>query len=127
MRNPRTDKLAKIPYTGAFAHATPSSKNSAPLAIILGDGDKCSIRDGGAWGTLKSHPQWNGEYSCVKDGVVWAPPSSTHYGVNESHPQWTVHTAPASGKGSVVVRKVTPRLLRRHQARLSRCCRPPAC
>ncbi len=107
MRNPRTHKLAKIPYSGGFAHASPPHANSAPLAITLGDGDKCSIRDGGAWGTLKKHPQWNGEYSCVNDGVVWAPPSSTHYGVNESHPQWTVHTAAASGKGPIVVRNVS--------------------
>jgi hypothetical protein len=107
MRNPRNHKLAKIPYTGSFAHTAPPRTNGAPLAITLGDGDKCSIRDGGAWSTLKAHPKWNGEYSCVNDGVVWAPPSSHHYGLNESHAQWTVHTGAASGDGPVVVRNVS--------------------
>ncbi|HZZ96383.1 MAG TPA: hypothetical protein VFE19_05190 [Jatrophihabitantaceae bacterium] len=107
MRNPRSHKLAKIRYGGPFAHRAAPREGSAPLAITLGDGDKCSIRDGGAWGTLKAHPNWSGEYSCVHDGVVWAPLKSTHYGVNETHAQWTVHTAAASGKGPVSVRKVT--------------------
>jgi hypothetical protein len=107
LRNPRSHRLARIPRQGKFAHAArPSHKNSAPLLIVLGDGAKCSIRDGGAWGTLHAHPNWVGAYSCTRDGDVWAPPKSHHNGVNESKPVWTVHTAASSGKGPVTVRTV---------------------
>lgn len=107
MRNPAKDELAKIPYSGAFAHASAPTTNGAPLKLVLDNGAKCSIRDGGAWGTLKKHPQWNGEYSCTKGGDVWAKPSSTHMGVNESGSLWSVHTASAAGTGKVTVHDVT--------------------
>ncbi len=107
MRDPTERKLVDFPDTGAFHRvAAPRSPAIAPLVIILGDGDKCTIRDGGAWGTLQSHPTWVGEYACATDGVVWAAPSATHNGVDESTPTWTVRTAPASGSGAVQTRQV---------------------
>lgn len=36
---------------------------------------------------------------CSKDGNVWAPPTSAHYGVEQHHASWTVQTAAASGHG----------------------------
>jgi hypothetical protein len=92
---------------GAFA-STPALKAAlrAPLLIVLTDGTRCAIRDGGAWGTLTSHPKWNGSYSCSKHGVVWAPPHSKRYGVNESGASWTVHTGPGGGSGGLTVRHI---------------------
>lgn len=107
LRSPRSHTLARVRLSGSFAKTAPAKHRSrAPLMIILADGTTCTIRDGGAWGTLKSHPHWNGSYSCSKHGVVWAAPHASHYGINESSPSWTVHTGPGGGKGSLTVRAV---------------------
>ena len=107
MRNPRNHKLAKIPYTGPFAHTAAPHTNGAPLAITLGDGDKCSIRDGGAWGTLQGAPELDRRVLVRQRRRRLGAAELDHYGVNESHAQWTVHTAAASGEGPVAVRNVS--------------------
>jgi hypothetical protein len=106
MRNPRSRHVVRIPRLGRFAPvARPTGAATAPLLIRLGDGDVCSIRDGGAWGALPGHPNLVGAYSCRKDGAVWAGPNAAHQGVNESHPTWTVRTAPF-GSHTLVTRRV---------------------
>jgi hypothetical protein len=107
IRNPRHKQVVRIPRTGAFAPtALAPALDRAPLGMTLGNGAYCSIRDGGAWSSLHSHPTWSGTYSCTNGSVVWAPPTSHHWGINEIDPSWTVRTAPASGVGSVVIRHV---------------------
>lgn len=107
IRNPRHKQVVRIPRTGAFAPtALAPARERAPLGMTLGNGTYCSIRDGGAWGTLHSHPTWFGTYSCDNGSVVWSPPTANHHGINEIDPSWTVRTAPASGVGSVVIRHV---------------------
>jgi hypothetical protein len=73
------------------------ARDRAPLVIVLTDGTHCQIRDGGAWGQLKGHPNLYGAYSCTRHGAVWArmsgSRSAAHWGVNESDPSWTVRTA----------------------------------
>jgi hypothetical protein len=99
-RNPSSHRLYRIPLTSSFAKtAVAKPKSRAPLLIVLTDGTRCSIRDGGAWAILKSHPNWSGSYSCTKHGVVWASPHAKHYGINESTASWTVHTGSAAGTG----------------------------
>lgn len=106
-RDPSSNQLYSIKLTGGFANVeSPAAAQRAPLIFVLRDGAKCSIRDGGAWGVLKSHPRWAGSYSCDKHGVVWAPAHSHHYGINESKAVWTVHTAAANGTRAVKVRKI---------------------
>ena len=103
LRDPHLNKLAKLKLSGHFARTgLAPRKQRAPLRLVLADGTHCMIRDGGAWGSLKSHPKWNATYSCDKHGDVWAAPKAAHWGVNESKPAWRVHTAKA-GKGRVVV------------------------
>jgi hypothetical protein len=82
------------------------NKELSPFVLILTDGTVCSIRDGGAWGYLKSHPKYFGTYSCSKHGVVWSPPNAVHYGVDESSSSWTVQTGSAAGKGGLTTRHV---------------------
>ena len=105
MRNPRVAKLAKIRTSGRFAHTAPRSQ-PVPLALRLANGVYCTIRDGGAGARLRHHPNWAATYYCRNGAAVWAPMTSRNDGVNASHPVWTVRTAPSSGKGSLVVRKV---------------------
>jgi hypothetical protein len=107
MRNPSSHRLYKVQLTAAFAKTgLAKPKSRAPLLVVLTDGTRCSIRDGGAWGQLKEHPTWFGTYSCTKHGVVWSPPHEGHYGINESASTWTLRTGSASGKGTLTVRKV---------------------
>lgn len=106
-RDPSKKSLVSIPRTGKFAATSPPRKSRrAPLLIVLEDGTRCSIRDGGAWGSLSSHPTWVGTYSCTRHGIVWSPPNADHYGVNESHASWTVRTSTGSGNGRVVTRHI---------------------
>jgi hypothetical protein len=107
MRDPASKKVYKLSRTGQFAHTklAPAAQR-APLLIVLTDGTRCDIRDGGAWGTLKSHPNWSGSYSCTRHGVVWASPHAKHNGVNESRTSWTVQTAAGTGAGKLHVRHV---------------------
>lgn len=106
MRNPRSKQIVRIPRVGAFAPTdrAPAAQR-APLMIRLGDGDRCSIRDGGAWGSLPGHPDLFGTYSCAHDGAVWATSTAAHHGVNESNPTWTVRTA-QFGSHTLVTRHV---------------------
>jgi hypothetical protein len=106
VRDPRSKVVVRIPRIGAFAN-TPVAPvaDRAPLLMKLADGDICSIRDGGAWGSLVGHPDLFGTYSCLHAGVVWASSSAPHSGINESHPVWTIRTAPA-GHHALVTRHV---------------------
>ncbi|HKC29855.1 MAG TPA: hypothetical protein VKB75_17705 [Jatrophihabitans sp.] len=106
MRDPRTDHLVRIPRIGAFA-PTPvaPAAQRAPLVMKLLDGDFCSIRSGGAGGSLLGHPNLFITYYCVHAGAVWAAMTPRHEGVNESRPSWTVQTA-RPGQHTLVTRHV---------------------
>lgn len=107
LRNPRKHVLALIKLSGPFANTAPVSAHQlSPFFLVLSDGAVCSIRDGGAWGTLKSHPNYRGSYSCTKNGDVWSKPRAAHSGVNETSTLWTVRTARAKGTGPLVTRHV---------------------
>lgn len=108
MRNPSSHRVYSIGRVGRFANTSPvRHRVLAPLLLILADGTRCSIRDGGAWNSLKAHPHWYGAYSCDHHGNVWSPMSAPHSGVNESQATWTVHTSAASGNGRVTIRTVS--------------------
>jgi len=95
-RDPQSKKVYRIPRTGVFAPtAAPPVADRAPLLMVLMDGDRCSIRDGGAGGSLTNHPNLYQTYYCINDGQVWASATSHHFGVNEANASWTVKTAPA--------------------------------
>jgi hypothetical protein len=107
LQDPTSDTLVRYRRSGGFAE-TPAVEPSkrAPLALVLHSGATCSIRDGGAWGQLKRHPNWYGTYSCSNGKVLYGTPRSHHYGVDERHPAWTVRVGPQAGNGDVVVRRV---------------------
>lgn len=83
------DRIRALHFSGNHVAAP---KHPAPFGLVLDNGAKCSIRDGGAWGSPKQHPKWVGFYSCTKGGAVYAPISSRD-GINQSHPSWTVWTS----------------------------------
>jgi hypothetical protein len=84
-------RLSRFPLRGRFApSAVRPSEEQAPLGLVLADGQRCWIRDGGAWESLPHHPNLYGTYSCEHNAAVWAVLDARHAGVNESHPSWTV-------------------------------------
>jgi hypothetical protein len=107
MRDPSSRRLYRIPLMGSFAKASLAKPaRRAPLLLVLSDGTRCSIRDGGAWGQRKGHPNWAGTYSCTRHGIVWAPENAAHNGVHEATSSWWVYTGAAGGRGPLTVRTV---------------------
>jgi hypothetical protein len=94
MQDARSHQLVRFARSGAFAQTgrAPADKR-APLDIVLGDGDYCRIRGGGAWSSPPGHPHLVGYYSCAHDGAVWAQLGAAHNGIDESQPMWRVRTA----------------------------------
>ena len=100
LRDAGRQRLVRVRYTGAFGSPT-APQHASPQDLVLGDGQTCDIRVGGAWGTLPSHPHWLGYYSC-SHGSVYGPASGD--GINRSKPRWTVHVW-TSGTADTVVRR----------------------
>jgi hypothetical protein len=106
LQDPTKHRLSRF-RTDKFAPAKRiSHRVLSPMLIVLADGTRCAIRDGGAWGVLKHHPHMSGTYSCTHHGVVWARANAPHGGVNESTSAWTVQTA-QFGAGHLVTRRIT--------------------
>jgi hypothetical protein len=102
LRDARTRRLVRVRYTGTV-HRTSAPKRPSPLDLALVGGQACSLRVGGAWATLPSHPHWTGDYSC-DHGTVYGPASGD--GVNRSHEPWTVREWVSGSTQRVVVRDV---------------------
>jgi hypothetical protein len=92
-QNPFGTKVDRY-AANAPAHAKFPREAKEPFALVLDDGNQCTIRDGGAWPSPTQHPKWVGYYSCTgKDSAVWASlQRSKTGGINEAHARWTVYT-----------------------------------
>ncbi|MDT4922182.1 MAG: hypothetical protein QOI15_3084 [Pseudonocardiales bacterium] len=98
MRNPRARKLVRIPRLGAFAPTgLAPQRERAPLSMVLGNSDSCSIRDGGTGAIRIDHPQWIATYYCDSGKIIWMRPGDHHLGIFERFPTWSVVVAGASG------------------------------
>jgi len=85
LRDPWSKTLVRIRYSGKFVgHA--AVRHPVPQALRLKNGNHCSVRDGGAWGSVTGHPSWNGAYSCDQ-GSIYGP----NDGINEHVQPWLVH------------------------------------
>jgi hypothetical protein len=102
LRDARTHKLVRLRYTGSFGSPTVPAR-ATPQDLDLTGGQRCSIRVGGAWGQLPSHPNWLGFYSCT-NGSVYGPASGD--GIDRSDPVWTVHVWKSGTRQRVVTRGV---------------------
>jgi hypothetical protein len=108
LRDPLQHVLARIKYQGTFAPAA-APTNPVPQEVVLDNGVACLIRDGGAWASLREHPNWVGWYSCrtgANDWSVGIYGPRTGNGIDETAPTWTVQTAAAAGTGPIVQRQV---------------------
>ncbi len=105
LRDPRAKHLVSIKRSGAMAQTLPY-RVPGPLALRLGDGTYCTIRNGGAGAELQGHPNYGAFYYCQHNQSVWAPMNSKNWGIDRAHRLWTVRTAPSSGSGSLTTRDV---------------------
>jgi hypothetical protein len=87
VRDVTSHRLVRVRYRGSFPHVT-APAHPSPQALRLGRGQACSVRVGGAWGTVPTHPRWLGFYSCAR-GSVYGPARGD--GIDRSHPRWRVH------------------------------------
>ena len=107
MQDPSKHVLAEMKRQGRFAPTKLAKpRDRAPLLIVLTDGSRCQIREGGAWGQPKGHPNLYGAYSCDKHGVAWlyakGSHNDPHNGVDESSASWTIRT----GNSQIVWRHI---------------------
>ncbi|MCW2522555.1 MAG: hypothetical protein JWO63_890 [Frankiales bacterium] len=100
LSDPFSTVVRQLPLTSPVPAVTAPVKPQ-PLGLLLDDGRRCSIRDGGAWNTLASHPGWSGWYSCDGQTAVWGPDDAATAGIDRSSAVWTVQVGPISGTGPV--------------------------
>jgi hypothetical protein len=100
LQNPFGKQLAQLPLADTSLPDAPAPVVASPLALILDDGARCLIRDGGSWSHLPGHPGWFGTYGCdaPNDQIVWAPSASD--GVNRANSTWTVKS---TGRSTTLV------------------------
>jgi hypothetical protein len=98
LQDPWQRQVVQIKSGGRLA-AQQAPRQPTPLGIVLSDGSRCLVRDGGAWTRLDGHPELSGTYSCAGGTAVWAATRSD--GIDRSHSLWSVRVAPMSGHGQL--------------------------
>jgi hypothetical protein len=103
LRDPRVHKLVRVRYRDTLGTASAPDRPT-PQGLDLARGQTCSVRVGGAWGTLPTHPRWVGFYSCTH-GSVYGPPDGD--GVQRGAQPWRVRVWKSGTRHDVVHRSVT--------------------
>ncbi|MCW2774234.1 MAG: hypothetical protein JWN91_2560 [Nocardioides sp.] len=80
-------ELVRVRYRGSYPSVS-APEQPSPQALRLAHGQRCTLRVGGAWGTVPRHPRWVGFYSCA-DGSVYGPPEGD--GIDRTDAAWRVH------------------------------------
>lgn len=107
LRDPRKNQLVSIRRHGVMAQSLPAPAGQrGPLGVRLADGTYCGIRIGGSSASLQGHPNYGITYYCQNGQALWAPFTNTSWGINRSHPTWTVRAAPANGHGALHTRNL---------------------
>jgi len=102
LRDARVHRLVRVRYSGSLGAAEAPGRPS-PQDLDLTGGQTCSLRVGGAWGTLPTHPNWLGFYSCTH-GSVYGPASGD--GIVRTTRPWSVRIWKSGTRHHVVHRSV---------------------
>jgi hypothetical protein len=102
LRDARVHTLVRVPYAGSLGTVS-APKRPSPQDLTLGRGQHCTIRVGGAWAPLPTHPRWVGFYSCAHGSVYG---SARGDGIIRSTTPWTVHLWRSGTAHRVVTRSV---------------------
>jgi hypothetical protein len=89
--DPWDKRLHRVTYGGQLPHVQPSAITD-PFALLLDDGTRCRLRNGGAWGGRDDG--YVGVYGCgAADSnlaVLWLPSQGAGSCIDRSTPVWTV-------------------------------------
>ena len=89
--NPWDKLLHRVSYMGPLPHVQPNAITD-PLALVLDDGTRCELRNGGAWGGRDDG--YVGVYGCGGANsdlaVLWLPSQGPGTCVDRSPLAWTV-------------------------------------
>jgi hypothetical protein len=90
--NPWSKSLHRVSYDGALPPVQPTAIPE-PFAMVLDDGTRCLLRNGGAWGGRADG--YVGTYGCGVDGganpaVLWLPSRGPGTCIDRSSPVWRV-------------------------------------
>lgn len=91
MTDPWAKQLHRVQYDGPLPSVRPPAI-ADPFALLLDDGTRCQLRNGGAWGGRDDG--YVGVYGCEGAGydlaVLWLPSQGPGSCVDRSAPVWTV-------------------------------------
>jgi hypothetical protein len=87
--DPWNKQLHRVGYAGPLPPVQPPAITD-PIAMILDDGARCRLRNGGAWGGRDDG--YVGVYGCgdSETAVLWLPSQGPGTCVDRSTPAWTV-------------------------------------
>ncbi|HEU5008095.1 MAG TPA: hypothetical protein VFT67_14055 [Jatrophihabitantaceae bacterium] len=100
LRDPRLRELVRIRYSGTFRPGQ-AVNHPIPEALVLRNDNYCTVRIGGAWGTVAKHPNWIGYYSCSHAVSVYGPRSLSG-GIDRSVNPWRVHLVTFRGDDQLI-------------------------
>jgi hypothetical protein len=98
LRDARSHTLIRTRTDTSFA-PTGRTAHPAPLTLLLDDGQRCQIRDGGAWNGVLAHLRWVGWYGCSGGDNVYGPRSGD--GIFRDGSTWVVFTSRGDGPAEV--------------------------
>jgi hypothetical protein len=93
IEDPWDHMLRRVSYTDPLPHASRSSP-AVPFALLLDDGTRCRLRNGGAWGGRDDGLY--GAYGCYTDNRIVLAGETTP-AIDDSQPVWTVKVGPLGG------------------------------
>ena len=89
--DPWDQRLHRVDYSGQLPQVAPPAVQD-PFALVLDDGTRCQLRNGGAWGGRDDG--YVGVYGCGGTGsnlaVLWLPSQGPGTCLDRSSPTWTV-------------------------------------
>jgi hypothetical protein len=89
--NPWDRRLHRVTFGGQLPHVQPAAVTD-PLGLVLDDGTRCRLRNGGAWGGRDDG--YVGVYYCGAENpnlaVLWLPSQGPGSCVDRSSPLWTI-------------------------------------
>ena len=95
--DPWEKRLHRVSYSGALPQVQPPAVQD-PLALVLDDGTRCQLRNGGAWGGRDDG--YVGVYGCGANlAVLWLPSQGPGTCLDRSSPAWTVKVGQLGSPG----------------------------
>ena len=101
MDDPWNNRLYRVTYGGQLPPVQPTATPD-PYAVVLDDGTRCLLRNGGAWGGRDDG--YVGVYSCgdpsANLAVLWLPSQGAGTCINRSASVWTVNVGQLGTPGT---------------------------